>query len=72
MALLLKYDRTTGAIVGVWESTSLAMLQAQRVEDDLTHGYLLCAEPIAASLLEAGYRVIDGVLHERSTTGEDR
>lgn len=72
MALLLKYDRAMGEIVGVWESTTLAVLQAQRVEDDPVYGYLLCAEPIAASLLEAGYRVIDGVLHERSTTGEDR
>lgn len=70
MALLLKYVRETGAIVGNWESTNLAVLQAQRVEHDPVHGYLLSLDTLPASVLEQNYRVVDGVVELRPSERE--
>lgn len=66
MALLLKYDREAGTIVGVWESTNLDVLQAQRVEADPVYGYLLSLLAVAASTLEHDYLVQDGAVVPRS------
>lgn len=43
---LVKYVRATGQIDGVYESAILAMLEAQRVAEDTTYGYLLLETPI--------------------------
>ena len=66
MPLLLKYVRDTGAIVGVWESTSLDVLEAQRVEEDPLHGFLLSALALAASTVQQDYLVVDGALVPRA------
>lgn len=68
MAMLLKYVQATGTIVGVWESTSLAVLQAQQGEGDPVHGYLLSLLDVAASTVEHDYRVVDGALVARVAT----
>ena len=59
MAMLLKYALETGAIVGAWESTTVEVLEAQRVEDDAVYGYLLCEPLVPASVLEQDY-LVDG------------
>ena len=71
MPLLLRYVLETGAIVGVWESTELDVLEAQRVEGDPVYGYLLCTLPLAASTVEQDYEVVDGVLVLRPVTREE-
>ena len=71
MPCLLKYVCETGTIVGVWESPTLDVLEAQRVEDDAVHGYLLCALAVAASTLERDYYVWDGAVVTRSVARED-
>ena len=71
MALLLKYEADTGTIVGVWDSNNLAVLEAQRVEEDPGYQYLLCALAIAASTVEQNYCVRDGAVVLRAV-GEQR
>jgi hypothetical protein len=71
MALLLKYVQDTGEVVGVWESTSLAVLQAQRVEEAPGQAVLLYLGTVAASVLEQAYVVQDGEVVARPVTRED-
>ena len=65
--MLLKYVQQTGAIVGVWESNSLDVLQAQQGEGDPVHGYLLSLLDVAASTVEQDYQVLDGALVPRAS-----
>jgi hypothetical protein len=44
MAYLLHYLRSTGTILGVWESNDSALLHANMVEEDALYGYLLSTE----------------------------
>ena len=71
MAMLLKYVLATGAIVGLWESNTLEVLEAQQVEGDPVYGYLLSLLDVAASTVEQDYHVVDGALVERPVTRED-
>ena len=65
MPMLLRYQHDTGAIIGIWESTSLDVLEAQQVAGDPVYGYLLCAPGLPASTVEQDYMVVDGELVER-------
>jgi hypothetical protein len=42
MAYLLKYRTEDGLIVGLWESTTRAFVEAQRGPDEPGMGYLVC------------------------------
>jgi hypothetical protein len=72
MPLLLRYVLETGAITGVWESTELDVLEAQRVTDDPVYGYLLTLLPLAASTVEQDYEVVDGALVARSSPSPEK
>ena len=71
MPLLLKYVLGTGEIVGVWESTSLDVLQAQHVADAPGQAVLLYLGSVAASVVEQDYRVVAGEVVPRALRGED-
>jgi hypothetical protein len=71
MAQLLRYERATGTIAGVWESNNLALLEAQRVEGDTVYGYLLCTEPVDASTVEEAYQIVDGACVPRPVNTKD-
>lgn len=56
MAVMVKYHRQTGAIVGVWESTVATLLAAQEDPSDPVHGYQLVETALTASdLLDGAY-----------------
>lgn len=44
MPLLLKHQLTDGLIVGIWQSNSTALAQAQIVNDDPLYGYMLLSD----------------------------
>ena len=72
MALLLKYALDTGAIVGTWQSTDLAMLQAQAVAGDLEYGYLLSATTVPSKELEEDYQVVEEELMPKASTRKEQ
>ena len=58
MPSLCKYLRATGAIVGVWESNTMALVDAQTVVDDPTYGYIATSEPLSATDLQLSYYIV--------------
>lgn len=66
MPCMVRYERATGTIAGVWESNTLSLLEAQRVANDPVYGYLLCTEPLDVSTVETAYQVIAGALVQRA------
>jgi hypothetical protein len=62
---LLKYERETGTIIGVWTATTQAVLEANIVPDDPVYGFLLDEGELDWRTLQDTYQVQAGVLVPR-------
>jgi hypothetical protein len=62
MQVILKYERSTGAIRGIFASGVGGMLDAQIVQDDPDFGYLRHDTEDAAEALQRGYYVREDLL----------
>jgi hypothetical protein len=67
MPQLAKYLLATGAIVGVWESNTEALIEAQRVEEDVVYGYLAVdLTDVGNQALQDGWYVHEELLLEKN------
>jgi len=62
MQMLLKYERSTGAIRGIFESGVTGMLEAQIVPDDPDWGYLRHDTALTAEALQREWYVHEDLL----------
>ena len=61
--ILVSYERATGTIVGLWQSTDQALLALQIVSNDPVHGYLFVEdETLTASEIQEHWQVAGGAL----------
>jgi hypothetical protein len=60
--VVLKYERSTGAIRGIFESVVEGMLDAQIVHDDPVFGYLRHDTALTAEALQRGWYVHEDLL----------
>ena len=59
MPVLLQYRLDTRAIIGRWESNTIGIVDAQRVPDDPTYGYLASGTSLGIDVLHAQYYIAE-------------
>lgn len=66
--ILVSYDRATGTIAGLWQSTDQALLALQMVPDDPTYGYLFVEDQtLSATEIQEHWQVVDGALMPKTS-----